>query len=251
MKFISGICSLTFTRQVFSPGKVIFAGVGVLLLVTILLDNIRGSSELSFCISQAAKDVQKGQETLIDVFGRVESFFQRLEIYTQARRTTEMMDTTILIMVEVIAILGIATKEMKQGRISEYFGMCMSPVLEERPEKYGKRLIGRTEMEDALKRLDKLTHEEAWMAIAENLRTTHTVEERVRGVTEQVLAVDNRVAGVDDKLANVDDMVANVNEKVTEVIHGVCKSSLIQKCLTGIAQMERKQGTFWDKRPTM
>jgi len=84
-------------------------------------------------------------------------------------------------------------------------------------------------MEDALKRLDKLTHEEARMAIAENLRTTHTVDERVRGVTEQVLAVDNRVAGVDDKLASVDDRVANVNEKVTEVIHGVCKSSSVQR----------------------
>ena len=72
-------------------------------------------------------------------------------------------------------------------------------------------------MEDALKRLDKLTHEEARMAIVENLRATHAVDERVRGVTEQVLAVDDRVAGVDDRLANV-------NDKVTEVIHSVCKS---------------------------
>ena len=89
-------------------------------------------------------------------------------------------------------------------------------------------------MEDALKRLDKLTHEEARMAIAENLRATHAVDERVRGVTEQVLAVDDRVAGIDDRmtnvsdrLANVDDRVANVNDKVTEVIHGVCKSSSV------------------------
>jgi len=89
-------------------------------------------------------------------------------------------------------------------------------------------------MEDALKRLDKLTHEEARMAIAENLRATHAVDERVRGVTEQVLAVDDRVAGIDDRmtsvsdrLANVDDRVANVNDKVTEVIHGVCKSPLV------------------------
>ena len=66
----------------------------------------------------------------------------------------------------------------------------------------------------SLKRLDKLTHEEARMAIAENLRATHAVDERVRGVTEQVLAVDDRVAGVDDRLANV-------NDKVEEVIHGM------------------------------
>jgi hypothetical protein len=83
----------------------------------------------------------------------------------------------------------------------------MSLVTEECPEKYGKRLIGRTDMEDALKRLDKLTHEEARMAIAENLRATHAADERVKGVTEQVLAVDDRIA--------------NVSDRVVEVIHGV------------------------------
>jgi len=56
---------------------------------------------------------------LIDIFGRMENFFRRLEIYTQVRPTTEMIDTIIQIMVEVLAILGIATKEIKQGRISE------------------------------------------------------------------------------------------------------------------------------------
>ena len=115
----SEIRSLTFTRQVFSPAKVVFAGVGVLLSVRILLDNTRGSSKHPFYIYQAAKDVQKSHDTLFDIFGRIESFFRRLEVYTQVRPTTEMMDTIIRIMVEVLTILGIATKEMKQGRISE------------------------------------------------------------------------------------------------------------------------------------
>jgi hypothetical protein len=62
-------------------------------------------------------------------------------------------------------------------------------------------------MEDALKRLDRLTQEEARMAITENMRATHAVDERVKGVREQVLVVDDRVA--------------NVNHKVAEVIHGM------------------------------
>ena len=41
---LSGICSLTLNRQIFLPGKVIFAGVGVLLSVRILSDDIYGSS---------------------------------------------------------------------------------------------------------------------------------------------------------------------------------------------------------------
>ena len=58
-------------------------------------------------------------------------------------------------------------------------------------------------MEDALKRLDKLTQEEAWMGIAQNLKATHTVGESVRRVADEVVAVDNRVANVDDRVGEV------------------------------------------------
>jgi ATP-dependent exoDNAse (exonuclease V) beta subunit len=70
-------------------------------------------------------------------------------------------------------------------------------------EKYAKTLIGRTKMEDALKRLDKLTQEEARMAGAQNLKITHTVDERVRGVVDAVVAIDNRVVTVDYKVTQV------------------------------------------------
>jgi hypothetical protein len=65
-------------------------------------------------------------------------------------------------------------------------------------------------MEDALKRLDKLTHEEAWMGIAQNLKATHIVGENVREVVDKVVAMDNRVAGVDDGVRLVGDRVAEV-----------------------------------------
>jgi hypothetical protein len=69
-------------------------------------------------------------------------------------------------------------------------------LIERCPEKYAKKLIGRTDIEDALKRLDKLTHEEAWMGIAQNLRATHVVGEDVRRVVNNVASVDDRVADV-------------------------------------------------------
>ena len=62
-------------------------------------------------------------------------------------------------------------------------------MTERRSEKYGKRLIGKNDMEDALKTLDKLTQEEERMAIAENLRATHAVDERVRAVNDRVAEV--------------------------------------------------------------
>ncbi|KAH9055258.1 hypothetical protein EDB87DRAFT_1642436 [Lactarius vividus] len=83
---------------VFSPAKVIFAGAGVLLL--------------------AAKDVREGQDALVDVFERMENFFKRLETYTEVPPTAGMSDIIVKIMVEVLGILAISTKEIKQGRTS-------------------------------------------------------------------------------------------------------------------------------------
>jgi hypothetical protein len=80
-----------------------------------------------------------------------------------------------------------------------------------------KRLIGRTDVDDALKKLDKLTDEEARMAAAQNLKATHNVDERVRGVANTVVTIDNRVAGVDDRVGKVDDRVAGVDSRVVRV----------------------------------
>ncbi|KAN0127638.1 hypothetical protein V8E53_014557 [Lactarius tabidus] len=124
---------------VFSPASVIFSGIGVLLL--------------------AAKDVEANQDALIDLFERIENFFKRLESYISVPPTNTMTDIIVKIMIEVLNIFAIATKEMKQGRATKLL----------------KKLIGKKEMDDALKRLDKLTQDEARMAAAEILKLTHIV----------------------------------------------------------------------------
>jgi hypothetical protein len=69
--------------------------------------------------SQVAKDASSIKDKLIDLFNRIERFFGRLEIYTSITPTTAMKDIIIEIMVEVLTILAIATKEVKRGRFSE------------------------------------------------------------------------------------------------------------------------------------
>jgi hypothetical protein len=149
--------------------KVIFTGIGILLA--------------------AAKNAHSSQDNLLNIFERIEIFFRRLDIYTMVPPTTEMMEIFMKIIVEVLCILAIATKEIKQGRM----------------KKYMKRLVGRTDMEDALNRLDKLTREEAWMASAESLRATHAIADRV-AETE----IDSRVRTSDDKVATVVDSTRTI-----------------------------------------
>ena len=56
-------------------------------------------------------------------------------------------------------------------------------------EKFLKKLAGKTNLEDAVKRLDNLTQEEARMALAEVLRITHRVHDGVNVVIEGMLSV--------------------------------------------------------------
>ena len=93
----------------------------------------------------------------------------------------------------------------------------MFPLTEPFSEKYLKKLIGRTDIEDALKRLDRLTQEESQMAAAQVLKVANTVDDRVQGIAENMISVDNRVADVDDRVAGVDDRVAGVDDRVAGV----------------------------------
>jgi hypothetical protein len=68
---------------------------------------------------QAAMDVRASRDTLVDMLERIETYFQRLQTYTEVSLTTEMIDLLGKIMVEVLSILAMATKRLKQGRISE------------------------------------------------------------------------------------------------------------------------------------
>jgi hypothetical protein len=53
------------------------------------------------------------------MFERIEAFFRRLDIYTNVAPNQGMVDTITEIMVEVLNILAITTREIKQGRMSK------------------------------------------------------------------------------------------------------------------------------------
>jgi hypothetical protein len=57
---------------------------------------------------------------LIGIFVRIEGFFKRLESYTAVPPTAAMTDIIVKIMIEILSILAISTKEIRQGRSSEY-----------------------------------------------------------------------------------------------------------------------------------
>ena len=158
----------------------------------------------------------------------MEYFFKRLEAYIKVRPTAAMTDIVVKIMVQVISILGIVTKEIRQGRTSMLFPIDIYPKPDLYSEKYLKKLLGMKDVEEALRRLDQLTQEEARMAAAEALTISRGIDDKVKvvdgrleGVDERVQSVDMKVEGIDDKMLSVDGKVQGVDSKVQDVDHKV------------------------------
>ena len=72
-------------------------------------------------------------------------------------------------------------------------------------EKFLRKLAGLADLEDALKKLDRLTQEEARMANAEVLRIAHSIRDGVKTVDGKVEEVVDKVQCVDDKVQVVID----------------------------------------------
>jgi len=109
----------------------------------------------------------------------MENFFKHLESYTEISPTPAMTSILIKITVKVLTILGIATKDMKQRRSSELSNIYQSLLTYISPEKFLKKILGKNDIEDTLKRLDTLTQEEAQMATAEIWKATRCMNNQV------------------------------------------------------------------------
>ena len=84
--------------------------------------------------------------------------------------------------------------------------MCVRRILTKLcAEKFLRKLAGIADLEDALKKLDRLTQEEARMAHVEVLRITHSISDGVNIVDGKVEQVGNRVQCVDDRVQVVID----------------------------------------------
>jgi len=86
-------------------------------------------------------------------------------------------------------------------------------------ERYSKQLIRNSDngsdIEDAPKRLDRLTQEEVQMAAAQLLRAT--IDNRLEEIADNMRGVDNRVAGMGERVAGVDERVAAVYDRIAYV----------------------------------
>ncbi|KAF8268996.1 hypothetical protein EI94DRAFT_1699814 [Lactarius quietus] len=121
----------------FQPSSLIFSGIDILFT--------------------AADGVSASYDALLELFECLGNFLKRLHIYSGISLDPLMTEIIARIMVELIAILGLAKKQIGRGRLKQF----------------AKKLLGDSEIETILRRLDRLTQEEARMTVAQTLAVVH------------------------------------------------------------------------------
>ena len=150
-----------------------------------------------------------------------------------------MTDAIVTVMVEVLRILGIATKEVEQNRASELIiGDSSSLSAYSFTEKFMKKLVGRTDIEDVLQRLEKVTLEEARMAAAEALKAIHGVGNQVG---DKVDGVQDTLKVVEDKMRILEGML--LDDKVKEIGNKVITGAQKLLVTTHCWWLKHSQGT--------
>ena len=70
-------------------------------------------------IYQAAKDVSASHDALAELLELVEQFLNRLEIYTEVTLERAMVELIVKMMVQLLHVLGLVTKEIKRNPFSK------------------------------------------------------------------------------------------------------------------------------------
>ena len=95
-----------------------------------------------------------------------------------------MTDIVIKIMIELLSVLALATNQIKQGRFSKHSVTHTFPMVQCSTEKFAKKLLGDSEIEAILQRLDRLTQDEARMTVAQTLGVVHGLVGNMKVVME-------------------------------------------------------------------
>jgi len=112
------------------------------------------------------------------------SFLKRLDIYTNIPPTPVMTDIIVKIIIELLSVLSLATKQIRQGRFSKPIIIYELLVAQISVEKFAKKLFGESEVEAVLQRLDRLTQDEARITVAQTLSVVHGLVNNTRVVME-------------------------------------------------------------------
>ena len=150
--------------------------------------------------TQTAKDVEADNDKLTDLFERIHFFLQRLNKYIKMPCENEWMELLGKIMAQILVIVGLSTKAMKEWRISQSIHAQCLLLIDRTSEKFAKKLIGRKDVEDAFNRIDSLTKDETIMTVAKILEVAFDMDGNIQGLKALVEDANTQLQEMDENL---------------------------------------------------
>jgi hypothetical protein len=119
---LTGFFSHSHLRKQYSPALLSYS-----LYVPFFSSYVGYPSSCDMQVNQEAKAIHPSYDALIDLLDSIERFLYRIDIYTQIPPTPVMDEIIVKIMAELLSTIAAATKELKQGRSSEFILSEMLP----------------------------------------------------------------------------------------------------------------------------
>ena len=134
---------------------------------------------------QGVKGTIDSYDALVDVFESIDHFLNRLDIYTKIPPTVTITEMVVKILVELLATLALATKQIKEGKPSKsVFPKVFYYLTQYVAVKVFKKLLGDKDVEAVVQRLDRLTLDEARITAAQTLEVVYSLIQNMRVVMD-------------------------------------------------------------------
>ena len=132
------------------------------------------------------KGVSSSYDVFVGLLETIEHFLNRLDIYTKVPPTPAMTEVVVEIMMELLSTLALVTKQIKQGRLSEFVSVDVLPAAATQCNvgKFVKKFFRESDVEAVLQRLDRLTQEEARTTAAQTLDVVYGLFHNMRVVID-------------------------------------------------------------------
>jgi hypothetical protein len=135
-------------------------------------------------VCQAASEVSSDYDALRDLFECLGNFLKRLNVYINIPPDEMMSDIIIKIMVEMLSVVALAMQQINRGRFSTCSIKYQFRQSQRVAGTFAKKLLGDSEIGAVLRRLDRLTHDEARTTGAQTLSVVHGLVSNMKVVME-------------------------------------------------------------------
>ncbi|KAH9055790.1 ankyrin repeat-containing domain protein [Lactarius deliciosus] len=188
---------------VFPPTKIIFSAMSILLV--------------------AARGTAASRDVLIELFERIENFFERLQTHTEVPLTVQMTNVMGKVMAEVLSMLAVATKAMYQSRRKTFL----------------KKLVGRNDIEDALLRLDKLEQGELRTVSAQVLKNTSDLKDTTNDIKDATSDIKDVTSDIKDATTDIKDVTSDIKDDTEET------KLMVQQIVSDVSSREWERFRGW------